>query len=333
MSRSPSDPAYVPAYVDTQRVATADQDWQGTFRCMASDINVRIDAGPGQAAAAFDEIVTIFGQVERECTRFDPGSDLMRANAAAANWCAVGSYCFEALVAALGAHDLTDGRFDPRVLTTLHRLGYDRSLPFSEGGVEVGAQPPAEPVRAAWQPEFDATSQQVRIGPDPVDLGGIGKGLALRWAVAQVIESTPSFVLDAGGDCYLAGTGHDGAGWNVGVEDPFGGTEPAAVLQISDAACATSSIRLRHWTAGGAPVHHLIDPRTGAPGGGGLRAVTVVDTDPADAEVWTKVLFLEGADGIAAAAERHDVAAVWVADDRSLSVSDAGREYVIWQAS
>ena len=333
MSRSPSDPAYVPAYVDTQRVATADQDWQDSFRCMASDINVRIAADPDWARAAFDEIVAIFGQVEQECTRFDPGSDLMRANAAAATWCAVGGYCFAALVAAQRAHDETDGRFDPRVLRTLHRLGYDRSLPFSEGDVAVAAQPLPEPARAAWQPEFDATTGQVRVGPDPVDLGGIGKGLALRWAVAQIIENTPSFVLDAGGDCYLAGAGHDGGGWSVGVEDPFGGTDPVAVLQISDAACATSSIRLRHWSAGGEPVHHLIDPRTGAPGGGGLRAVTVIDPDPADAEVWTKVLFLEGADGIAAAAERHGLAALWVADDRSLSVSDAGNDHVIWQAS
>lgn len=331
MGRSPGDPAHVCAYLQAEPVDAA--DWQDTFRCMASDINVRITAGADVAARAFEQIVTIFGDVERQCTRFDPTSDLMRANASGDGWCAVGPYCYAALAAAHRAHDLTGGRFDPRVLTTLHRLGYDRSLAFAAGDVVTAGQPSPAPVRSPWQPQFDATQRRVRVGTDPIDLGGIGKGLALRWAVAQIIDSTPSFVLDAGGDCYLAGTGPDGAGWNVGVEDPFGGAGPVAVLSISDAACATSSIRLRHWTAGGRPAHHLIDPRTAAPGGGGLRAVTVVGPDPADAEVWTKVLFLEGAAGIEAAANRLGLAALWIGEDQSLSISDAGREYVIWQAS
>src|SRR5476649_149064 len=43
----------------------------------------------------------------------------------------------------------------------------------------------------------------------------------------------------------------------------------------------------------------LRDPRPGLPGGDGLRAVTVVGADAADAEVDAKTLFLEGHIGIA----------------------------------
>ncbi len=57
---------------------------------------------------------------------------------------------------------------------------------------------------------------------------------------------------------------------------------------------------IHRWaTADGRTVHHLIDPRTGEPGGDGLLAVTVAGPDPAWSEVWSKSLFLAGARAIA----------------------------------
>jgi len=330
-----TDPAYVPSFTTPGSVQRTDSDWLGTFRSMASDINVRIVGDPAAAEVAFGHIETIFEQVEQQCTRFDQASDLMRANAAGTQPCAVRAYCYDALRAAQRAHELTDGRFDPRVLRALLGLGYDRSLPFAAGHVDVPRQSStgSSRCRGRWQPVFEPASGSVCVGDDPIDLGGIGKGLAVRWAVEAIKASTPSFVLDAGGDCFLAGAGPDGHGWSVGVEDPHGGPDPVAVLSIRDAACATSSTRLRHWTAGGRPVHHLLDPRTGAPGGAGLRSVTVAGADAADAEVWTKALFLEGAAGIAAEAERRGLAALWVTEDHALGLSQAMRPHVIWQAS
>ena len=64
---------------------------------------------------------------------------------------------------------------------------------------------------------------------------------------------------------------------------------------MTDAACATSSVRVRRWRRGGEQVHHLIDPRSGRSADGGLAAVTVVAADPAWAEVWSKSLFVAGA--------------------------------------
>ncbi|MEI8083013.1 MAG: FAD:protein FMN transferase, partial [Actinomycetes bacterium] len=97
-----------------------------------------------------------------------------------------------------------------------------------------------------------------------------------------------------------------------------------------DLGCATSSIRIRRWTNAGKTVHHIIDPRTGQPGGAGLQAVTVVGPDPAEAEVWSKSLFLAGVDGIAEVAERQNLAALWISDDDQLGVSTAMDQYVIW---
>jgi thiamine biosynthesis lipoprotein len=173
----------------------------------------------------------------------------------------------------------------------------------------------------------------VLLGGHGVDLGGIGKGLAVRWASQRLRDAAVDHLVEAGGDCYCAGRSPEGGAWRVGVEDPFGGSSPVAVLELTDRACATSSIRLRHWEAAGTPVHHLVDPRTGLPGGSGLRAVTVIDDDPAVAEVWSKTLFLEGLPAVGRFADRLGLAALWISDGGALGISAAMAGYLTWRAA
>ena len=137
--------------------------------------------------------------------------------------------------------------------------------------------------------------------------------------------------MDAGGDCRFGGPGPEGDGWRVGVEDPFGDERPLAVLRADDLAVATSSVRLRTWSAGGRQVHHIVDPRTGASAAGGLRAVTVVADDPARAEVWAKALLVAGLGAAPALAELHGLAALWVGDDGHVEVTPAMRPLLLWE--
>jgi thiamine biosynthesis lipoprotein len=310
---------------------TADELWHSTFRAMASPVRVQLGRDtrdPGRVHAAVRDLVD---QVERQCTRFDPTSDLMQANVAGDGWHQVGVRCYDALVAAERAHAETAGVFEPRVLRVLADLGYASSWP-ADGRPAGGPAAPGPVLGRAprWTPGFDAATRSVRVGPDPIDLGGIGKGLALRWTADLLAAAgATSYLVDAGGDCVFRGGGPDGSGWHIGVEDPRGGIDPMAVLAVTDGACATSSTRLRRWRAGGEEVHHLIDPSTRRPGGGGLRAVTVVADDPADAEVWSKTLFLRGA-AIAEAAECRGLAALWIDADGTLAASPAMQPHLIW---
>jgi thiamine biosynthesis lipoprotein len=279
---------------------------------------------------AIDKAIDVFHQVEAQCTRFDPASPLMQANAASEEMVEVPPLCFAALKAAAKAYVRTAGRFDPRVHDDLRKLGYTKSMGFETGGVAVeGVDVDSRPELPRWEPTFDEPARRVRLGGHRVDLGGIGKGLAVRWASAVLRRTTDNFLIEAGGDCYAAGYAPDGGAWRIGVEDPTGAPEPLLVLGVSERAVTTSSIRVRRWTAGEAAMHHLIDPRTGLPGGDGMLAVTVVGADPADAEVDAKVLFLEGRDGIEAAAAPS--AACWVAADRSLGSTAAFERYVLWR--
>ncbi len=224
----------------------------GTTRAMATDVTVHGAGVLGATAeqAARDALLR-FHDVDTTCTRFDPHSPLMRVNARPDRWHKVPPMLFLAIQEAHRAHQKTKGRFDPRVLRTLVGLGYDRSLAFSKGAVETARAGTLRPPAGPWRPRFrGGPHPQLLIGREPVDLGGIGKGLALRWASEQLRTQVEDFLIDAGGDITCCGSGPEGDGWKVAVEDPRGGT-----ARWPSSPCATRRAR-RHRSGcagGGAP--------------------------------------------------------------------------------
>jgi thiamine biosynthesis lipoprotein len=304
------------------------------LEAMASPVTLLVVDPDHEAEAALDRAEAVIRDVERTCTRFDPESPLSRANAAPDAWHVVPSTLAQAVQEASRAYTLTAGLFDPRVLEVLLAWGYQGGAPADVpvgDGVTGATRAPAD--HGPWRPRVVQRDGvwHLNLGGRPIDLGGIGKGLAVRWAADALAGAGSGLLVDAGGDVALAGRSPDGELWNVGVEDPSGGTDPVLVLAVTDTGCATSSTKKLRWRAGGRPVHHLVDPRTGEPGGAGLAAVTVLHPDPAWAEVLTKQLFLAGASAVRRRAEAQQVAAAWIGVDGSVGTSPALDPLVIWR--
>ena len=221
------------------------------------------------------------------------------------------------------AREATGGRFEIAVLAALDGLG--------EAAVATPPDAIEDDVAAAISVEPDGGT--VDVPSAAVDLGGIGKGLALRWAAARIAPLLPDgagALIDAGGDLVTVGIAPDG-GWRIGVEDPLVPGEHVAVAAVRTGAIATSSVRVRHWRdADGRVQHHLIDPRTSMPARTDLVAVTVADPDPAWAEIWTKSLFLAGRAGIGPEARERDIAAWWVDATGKVGLTPAAREMSAW---
>jgi thiamine biosynthesis lipoprotein len=296
---------------------------------MGSPLRLTVVAETALAEAAWAEASAEFEASDAAMSRFRATSELTSLNRSAGSgaFVRVGRRLERAAAAAERARRVTGGRFDPRVLADLERLG--------DPGVDLGAAVTPDFDRERW-PSTPAVRRDARgrlAVTRPLDLGGIGKGLALRWAARRIRATGPGdFLLDAGGDIVVRGRPPGDDRWRVGIEDPGGGIEPMAVVTPPDGALATSSIRRRRWTADGRALHHLLDPTTGEPAQGGLLAVTVAGPDPAWAEVWSKTLFIGGRASIATEARARGLAAWWIATDGTVEMTPAARAMTIWVA-
>lgn len=271
---------------------------------MGTQVTVLLpDDGP---AGADREVVALFAEWEQTLSRFLPGSELSRLNAAAGDEVLVGDLLFDVASAALAAAEATGGVFDPTLLHQLVAQGYDRSferVPATRAAGDPGAlranatRPAATPPAAArpagrWnhvrlQPRLRSITLPAGVG---LDLGGIAKGMAVDAAVGRLrAAGIQAMVVEAGGDLAVHGTPAGGS-WPIAVET---GTRTTDV-ELDRGALATSSIGKRRWTVDGEVRHHLIDPRAGRPAATDLLSVTVAAGTCREAEVAAKCALILG---------------------------------------
>lgn len=303
------------------------------FRSMASDVTIHISSPAADALAAVERAKKIFRDVEEECSRFKPKSSLMKINASHRSWSTTTDICRDVIQNAYRAYEETKGLFDPRILNALKALGYSRSMETSPSEPKVELELFPGNIALSEIPwNLERRGNEIMLGDFPIDLGGIGKGYAVKCAAKELANSGSGFLIEAGGDICVGGLTDEGGLWKIGVEDPFGeSNEPIAVLEGTDIGVATSSTRNRSWKIAGRDVHHLVDPRTRQPGGGGLLAVTVIANDAMQAEVWSKTLFLHGLESIDREATAHNFATLWVSNTGKVGMTSNMRTFCIWQ--
>jgi len=216
--------------------------------------------------------------LESAWSRFRPESHISILNAYAGRPVLVPEDVVRIVSHALHAWRLTEGLYDPTMLTDLEAHGYDRSherLAPPEG-LSISANPVEKRTSLADQIEVDVVLGSVTL-PEGLafDPGGIGKGLAADILMDMVGPSTGSMI-DLGGDLRVEGDWIDGGPWPVSVADPLDIERDIAVMRVARGGIATSSSLRRRWRAGdGFDRHHLLDPRTGQPSDTDLVAVTI----------------------------------------------------------
>lgn len=247
-----------------------------TFRALNTTIEV---------AGTELDLAPWFETVEAMLSRFRPTSALQQLNARPERWVVVPPLLYEAIHLARDAASLTDGAFDPTILDGLEATGYRQSF-------ELGQTPATNPVPAGrWR--------EIRMAPEAsavwlpagvrIDLGGIGKGLAVDHAM-QLAAGVPRLLINAGGDLRIR-TAPGDPPCLVDIEDPRYATRVIATLAIQRGAVATSATTGRAWGEG---LHHLIDPRTGRPSNSGLISATVISRLAWEADVLAKAAIILG---------------------------------------
>lgn len=247
--------------------------WSTTARVVVAD--------PAALAEAHAIVAAQLAAVDRACSRFRPDSELGRVARAGGVPVRISALLAELVASALDAAARTEGDVDPTVGSALVRLGYDR---------DIAALPADQPARLVVlaAPGFERVRLCGRELTMPagveLDLGATAKAFTADRCAAEVNRRCGVGVLvSLGGDIATAGPAPDG-GWQVLVHDTEDDPHTTVTLPAG-AALATSSTVRRRWRRGGQSLHHIVDPRTGAPARPVWRSASVVAWRCLDANV------------------------------------------------
>jgi thiamine biosynthesis lipoprotein len=274
---------------------------------MGSDAHVLVRSK--NATADVEWAMREIERLEQSWSRFRVDSDLMALNrAAGSGWVHVPDVLAVAIRRTRDAFEVTGGRFDPTVHRALLALGYDRTFR------DVGMNTPIVAARPAPGFEvvaFEHDGHDARVAlPEGVtiDLGGIGKGLAVDLVVDGLnARGASSVCVSLGGDLRVAGPGPGvDAAWEIDIEDPWSG-RTWFTFPLVDEAMAQSTTALRRWTdRAGTERHHLVDPSSGTSACSGIESVVVTTGTAWQADVLAKAVLIAGRQrGLELLAETH----------------------------
>jgi thiamine biosynthesis lipoprotein ApbE len=249
--------------------------------------------------AACDAVALEVDALDRACSRFRDDSDLTRLNDAGGLPVVVSPLLAEAIEVALRAARLTDGDVDPTVGGAMEAIGY---------GVDFSA---IEPDRGDFAVNHRAAPgwADVVITGRPalvtlpvgtiLDLGATAKALGADRAARAAHAATASGVLvSLGGDIAVAGRPPE-HGWPVRVTDDHAAhlDAPGQSITVHGGGLATSTTTVRRWQRGGLPMHHIVDPRTGAPADSPYRTISVAAATCVDANTASTAAIVRGRRG------------------------------------
>jgi thiamine biosynthesis lipoprotein ApbE len=253
-----------------QQAEATSHGWAAlTWRALGTSVQLVVTE-PARLGAARDAVQEVLDRIDLAASRFRTDSELSRLNVSGGREQIASPLFRQALRVALDAAAWTDGLVDPTVGASMLAAGYDqtyRQIDRDGPAFTVAFQP-----APGWQRiELDDETGRVRVPADVVvDLGATAKGLASDLASEAAGDATGcGILLSLGGDVSVAGPIPD-PGWPVRIADQADPDLPVAdddaeTVLLHSGGLATSGTLARRWRRGGSWMHHLIDPRTGAP--------------------------------------------------------------------
>lgn len=256
--------------------------------------------GPN-APDALDEALGEVQRLDKLLSAQDPDSEVSRLNRGGV--VPVSEDTESLLRAAKEAFALTGGLFDCSVYPLMKLWG------FPEKDYHV----PSQERIAALLPLVDSERIDVSDGSaqlgegQEIDFGGIAKGYAAM-CVMEIFRrhGVKNAMISLGGNVQVMGAYQGRHPWTIAVQDPFGGEDYPAVVQVRDSAVVTSGGYQRFFVEDGKRYCHILDPRSGMPAESDLSSVTVVTPDGVLADALSTALFVMGAEDAARFWREHD---------------------------
>lgn len=250
----------------------------GTFARVAA-----VAPDPNTARKSIQAAFTQINKVDELMSDYKSDSEISRVNKDAFNQPVnVSRETFKVLQKSIEFSTLSGGAFDITIgplVDLWHQAAEANSIPtrnqLEQARTKVGCE----------KLILDANDQTVKFAVEGmrIDLGGIAKGYAIDKAV-QVMQNCGAIggLVDIGGDIRCFGASTRGKkNWLIGVQDPnkakqtFDTGEPLLILQLTDAAVATSGGYRRFVQIQGKKYSHIINRNTGK-SAQDLSSVTII---------------------------------------------------------
>ncbi len=248
---------------------------------------------PAAVQAALAEAVA---QVDQQMSTWKPDSDLMRLNAApVGQWVEIPAELMQVLARGLEIGRASDGAFDIGLGDLVSAWGFGAEA-ANEAAIRARLGQPRRPTHELL--ELDAAALRARKqAPLALDLSGIAKGYGVdRMMQVCARFDIPSALVALDGELRARGVQPDGTPWAVVIEKPDHDARlPLSMLELEDAAVATSG-DYRHWVeVSRTRFSHTMDRRMGGPVQPGIAAVTVVAADCMSADALATAILVLGA--------------------------------------
>jgi thiamine biosynthesis lipoprotein len=245
------------------------------------------------------QLAAAVGAVDEQMSNWKDSSDLSRLNRAEPDcWVPVSKNLVAVLGRALEIGSDTHNAFNIGVGDLVGRWGFGPSGERRAHGPCAVDWPEARPCPPAGDLiDVDArrcrVRKRARIG---LDLCGIAKGFGVD-ELGRVLSEhgIGSWLVGIDGEMRARGSKRDGSPWAIALEAPdYDRRAAMGVIEVTDAAIATSG-DYRHWAdVGETRISHTMDPRTGAPLRGKVASVTVLAPTCADADAYATALMVLG---------------------------------------
>lgn len=227
--------------------------------------------------------------IDKEWSRFTSDNELARINQQKIGQVvAISPLLYECLQQAQHYYEQTAGAFSPYLKQAMCAHGYDQPFPFTQTIA-------TEQVVSKQQSPFIFLSEfrLKRVAMGEIDLGGFAKGFIIeKLATFLQQQGVQDGMIDGGGDIRVWSGGYKT--WKLAVADPYHQqAPPLTTITLQNGAAATSNRVYRSWSQGGKLKHHLLDGRTGKVCQSNIVQVTVVTARLTEAEVATKLCFLQ----------------------------------------
>ena len=236
-------------------------------------------------------------RIDRQMSTWKRDSDLTRLNSAAQGaWVPLPSELMQVLERGLQVGRASGGAFDIGLGRVVNAWGFGAacSVPDREA-IWAALREHLPPTHTVL--ELDVPGSRARKHAQfALDLSGIAKGFAVD-EMMRAVETFGIFnaLVGLDGEMKARGVKADGTPWRVAVEKPdYELRSPLSVIELWDAAVATSG-NYRHWVdLGEKRLSHTMDRSRGGPVDNEIASVSVVAASCMDADAWATAFMVLG---------------------------------------